>query len=481
MSLNTSGSPASCASSGLSLGRAAARMPCEPRRRVNAWRRRVDSRAVASLPDLSAVELRALYEARELSPVEVLDAVAARIAEREPELNAFITLTLDTAREQAAHAERAYARNQARPLEGIPLAVKDLFDTAGVRTTYGSKLFAGHVPDRDADAVRLVKRAGAVIVGKTLTHEFAWGISTRNPHYGPCRNPHDTSRIPGGSSGGSGAALAAGMCALALGSDTGGSIRIPAAFCGVSGLKPTYGRISARGVFPLAPSLDHVGPMARTPQDVRLLYEALASSPAPSPIRRVAVAPDLHIHAPDPAIARAFEHAVARLDAEIVELPFPDAGRIYPAFRAVQSAEAAYVHRELFATGADSYGDDVRARLQDAAAVTLAEYLEAAQARAQIVSAFATVFESADLLVTPIAATSPALIDDEAADFRERVLTYTVPQDVVGLPACAVTVGTDDLGLPVGIQITGPAGGEHTVLAAAEALALATSASPSAG
>ncbi len=436
---------------------------------------------MVSLPDLSAVELRALYEARELSPVEVLDAVAARIAEREPELNAFVTLTLDSAREQAAHAERAYASDQARPLEGIPLAVKDLFDTAGVRTTYGSKLFAGHVPDRDADAVRLVKDAGAVIVGKTLTHEFAWGISTRNPHYGPCRNPHDTTRIPGGSSGGSGAALAAGMCALALGTDTGGSIRIPAAFCGVAGLKPTYGRISARGVFPLAPSLDHVGPMARAPQDVRLLYEALApsASPAPSPVRRIAVAPDLHIHAPDPAIARAFEDAVARLDAEIVELPFPDAQRIYPAFRTLQSAEAAFGHRELFATGADSYGADVRARLEDAAAVTLPQYLEAVQARAQIVSAFATVFERADLLVTPIAATTPALIDDEPADFRERVLTYTVPQDVAGLPACAVRVGTDDLGLPIGIQITGPAGGEHTVLAAAEALA--TSASPSAG
>ena len=429
-----------------------------------------NSSAVPSLADLSALELRARYLARELSPVEVLDDVAQRIAEREPELNAFITLTLDEAREQAVEAERAYGRDAARPLEGIPLAVKDLFDTAGVRTTYGSKIFAGHVPEHDAEAVRLVKQAGALVVGKTLTHEFAWGITSRNPHFGACRNPHDIARVPGGSSGGSAAALASGMCALALGTDTGGSIRIPAAFCGVSGLKPTYGRVSARGVFPLAPSLDHVGPMARTPGDVRLFYEALAPPQRANPVRRIAVCPDLHIHAPDPAIARAFDAAVAALDAEIVEVGFPEAQSIYPAFRALQAAEAAFGHRKLFANNPDSYGADVRARLEDAAKITLPEYLEASDARAKIVSAFTRVFEHADLLLTPIAATTPALIDDEPADFRERVLTYTVPQDVAGLPACAVRVGTDDLGLPVGVQLTGPSGAEQTVLSAAEAL-----------
>jgi aspartyl-tRNA(Asn)/glutamyl-tRNA(Gln) amidotransferase subunit A len=425
---------------------------------------------VSSVADLSALELRARYASRALSPVEVLDAVEARIAEREPELNAFITLTLDGAREQARAAERAYADGTAGPLAGIPLAVKDLFDTAGVRTTYGSRIFADHVPAADAEAVRIVREAGAVIVGKTLTHEFAWGITSANPHFGPCRNPHDRERVPGGSSGGSGAALAAGMCALALGSDTGGSIRIPAAFCGVSGLKPTYGRISARGVFPLAPSLDHVGPMARTPADVRLLYDVLAPSHPTREARRVAVCPDLHLHALDPGIARAFDAAVAALDAEIVEVAFPEAERIFPAFQALQAAEAAHVHRELLPANAEHYGADVRGRLERAAAVTLPEYLEASATRAEIVTAFARAFERADLLITPIAATAPAKIEDEPADFRPRVLTYTVPQDVAGLPACAVPVGLDEHGLPVGVQLTGPHGSEHRVLAAAEAL-----------
>jgi aspartyl-tRNA(Asn)/glutamyl-tRNA(Gln) amidotransferase subunit A len=437
---------------------------------------------VESLADLSAVELRGRFAARELSPVDVLDAVEARIAEREPELNAFITLTLESAREEAVAAEAAYRDGTAGALAGIPVAIKDLFDTAGVRTTYGSAIFAGHVPERDADAVRMLKQAGAVIVGKTLTHEFAWGITSANPHFGPCRNPHDTARVPGGSSGGSAAALAAGMCALALGSDTGGSIRIPAAFCGVSGLKPTYGRISTRGVWPLAPSLDHAGPMARTPADVRLLYDVLArSGHAPEAATRVALCPDLHLHAPDAGIQRAFDAAVAALDAHLVEIAFPDAERIHPAFQRIQAAEAAHSHRTLFPLHADRYGDDVRARLHAAQDVSLDDYVAATAARAAVHSTFATVFERADLLITPIAATAPAPIDDQPADFRERVLTYTVPQDMAGLPAAAVPVGADEHGLPVGVQLTGPAGGEHRVLAVAEALyAALTAASPSA-
>ncbi len=443
---------------------------------------RVDSRRVSSLADLSAVEMRARFLARELSPVEVLDATEARIAEREPELNAFITLTLDAARDQARAAERAYRDGTAEALAGIPVAVKDLFDTAGVRTTYGSVIFDDHVPDQDADAVRILKQAGAMIVGKTLTHEFAWGITSANPHFGPCRNPHDTERVPGGSSGGSAAALAAGMCALALGSDTGGSIRIPAAFCGVSGLKPTYGRISMRGVFPLAPSLDHAGPMARTPADVRLLYDALTQQRAEvQPATRIALCPDLHLHAPDPGIQRAFDAAVAALDADLVELNFPGAERIHPAFQRIQAAEARHSHRSLFPAHADRYGADVKMRLERARDVSLDDYVTATAARAAVHSTFAALFEHADMLLTPIAATAPAPIAQQPPDFRERVLTYTVPQDMAGLPAVAVPAGVDDDGLPVGVQLTGPAGGEHRVLAAAEALyAALTAASPSA-
>ena len=428
-----------------------------------------NSSAVSSLADLSASELRRRYRARELSPVEVLDDVAQRIAAREPELNAFITLTLDDAREQAIEAERAYGRDAAGVLEGIPLAIKDLFDTAGVRTTYGSKIFAGHVPDEDAEAVRLVKQAGAIVVGKTLTHEFAWGITSANPHFGAARNPYDPERVPGGSSGGSGVALATGMCALALGSDTGGSIRIPAAFCGVSGLKPTYGRVSTTGVWPLAPSLDHAGPMARTPADVRLLYDVLAASPPAGEVRRIAVCPDLHLFALDPDLQRAFDAAIGALDAEVVEVAFPNAGDIHPAFQILQAAEAAHTHRHLFPAHADAYGADVRARLERRD-ISLRDYLDADAVRVAVHASFARVFREADLLLTPIHATAPERIGERSEDFRNRVLTYTVPQDMAGLPACAVPVGFDDLGLPIGVQLTGPSGAEQTVLAAAEAL-----------
>jgi aspartyl-tRNA(Asn)/glutamyl-tRNA(Gln) amidotransferase subunit A len=434
---------------------------------------------VDSLADLSALQLRAAFVAREASPVEAIDAVAARIAEREPQTNAFITLTLDTAREDASQAEREYARGTPRPLEGIPLAVKDLIDTAGVRTTYGSKIFAGHVPERDAAVVRRVREAGAIIVGKTLTHEFAWGITSDNPHYGPCRNPYDPARVPGGSSGGSAAALAVGACALALGTDTGGSIRIPAAFCGVSGLKPTYGRVSAEGAFPLAPSLDHVGPMARTPADVRLLYETLADVEREPEVDlaglRIALCPDLHLSAPEPPVHAALlaaAAALARAGADVLEVSFPGAERIYPAYRVIQSAEAAFAHRlaGLYPERRDEYGPNVRERLDLAVDLTLDDYLAATVERGAIEATFATIFASADLLLTPVSATAPTLIDDQAPDFRERVLPYTVPQNMAGLPAAAVPAGFDPLGLPVGVQLTGPRWTEHRVLDAAEAL-----------
>ena len=430
------------------------------------------------IADRSAVELRAAFATRELSPVEALDAAAARIAEHEPRLNAFITLTLETARAQAQAAERAYARAEARPLEGIPLAVKDLFDTAGVRTTYGSSIFAGHVPVEDAAAVRRVREAGAVIVGKTLTHEFAWGITSANPHFGPARNPYDPERVPGGSSGGSGAALAVGACALALGSDTGGSIRIPAAFCGVCGLKPSYGRVPTAGVFPLAPSLDHAGPMARTPADVRLLYEVLADATAsdetPGP-PRVARCPDLHLHPLDPAVQSAFEAAAAALGADD-ELAFADAGRIYPAFAVLQMAEAHAAHARagLYPERAEAYGADVRRRLETAARVTLDDYLDATAEREAIRARFTRAFEHADLLLTPVAAVAPEPVAAASQSFRDAVLPYTVPQDIAGLPAAAVPVGSDERGLPIGVQLTGPAGAEARVLAAADVLYAAT-------
>jgi aspartyl-tRNA(Asn)/glutamyl-tRNA(Gln) amidotransferase subunit A len=418
---------------------------------------------------LTAVELRAAFAARELSPVEVVEA-----AQEHAEFGAFVTLTLETAREEAKRAEQAYKRGTDRPLEGLPLAVKDLFDTAGVRTTYGSRIFADHVPKADAVAVSRAKDAGAIVVGKTLTHEFAWGITSNNPHFDPCRNSWDPERIPGGSSGGSAVALATGQAALALGSDTGGSIRIPAAFCGVSGLKPTYNRIPTTGVFPLARSLDHVGPMARTPADVRLFFEALTGhSDQERSQPRIAVCPDLHLCPLEPGIQRAFDTAVQALEVTL-ELPFEDAERIYPAFATIQNVEAALAHADLFPARRDEYSPDVAARLERARTVTIDDYVEATATRERIRAGFARLFAATDLLLTPIASLGPERSGVSAQSFRDGVLPFTVPQDFAGLPACAVPVGFDDFGLPVGVQLTGPPWSEGRVLAAAEELFSAT-------
>jgi aspartyl-tRNA(Asn)/glutamyl-tRNA(Gln) amidotransferase subunit A len=417
---------------------------------------------------ISAVELRAAFAAGERSPVEELDAVTR-------DDGAFVELTLERAREEARAAERAYARGEARPLEGLALAVKDIFDTAGVPTRYGSRIYADHVPDADAEAVRRARAAGAIVVGKTLTHEFAWGITSVNSHYPPLGNPADRTRVAGGSSGGSAAALATGMAALALGTDTGGSIRIPAAFCGVSGLKPTFARVPLDGVFPLARTLDHAGPMARSPADVALFYDVLADGAPPTPdldpgFARVAVCPDLHLYDLSPGIARAFDRAVAAFD-DVVEVRFPGAEELYPAYAAIQRAEAAQVHRELFPARAAEYGPDVSERLAAAQAVTLADYIAATEARERARTTFARVFSEADVLLTPIHAVPPEPRDQPSHDaFRAGVLPYTVPQDLAGLPTCAVPVGTDEHGLPVGVQITGPLWAERRVLAAADAL-----------
>jgi aspartyl-tRNA(Asn)/glutamyl-tRNA(Gln) amidotransferase subunit A len=412
---------------------------------------------------ISAVELRAAFAAGERSPVEELDAVALGDG-------AFVRLTLERAREEARAAERAYVRGEARPLEGLTLAVKDIFDTAGVETSYGSRIYAGHVPDKDAETVRRARAAGAIVVGKTLTHEFAWGITSVNHHFPALGNPADATRVAGGSSGGSAVALATGMAALALGTDTGGSIRIPAAFCGVSGLKPTFARVPLDGVFPLARTLDHAGPMARTPPDVALFYEVLADpGPDADPgFARVAVCPDLHLHELSPGIARAFERAVAAFDP--VEVRFPGAETLYPTYAAIQQAEAARVHRDLFPARAEEYGPDVSTRLAAAQSVTLDDYIAATEARDRIRTTFARLFSEADLLLTPIHAVPPEPREPPGARFRDGVLPYTVPQDLAGLPTCAVPMGTDEHGLPVGVQITGPPWAERRVLAAADAL-----------
>jgi aspartyl-tRNA(Asn)/glutamyl-tRNA(Gln) amidotransferase subunit A len=398
-------------------------------------------------------------------------------------------------------AEEAWRRGEARTLEGIPFGAKDLFDSEGVRTAYGSPMFGAHVPARDAEAVRRARAAGAILVGKTQTHEFAWGITSVNPALGSARNPWMRERVSGGSSGGSAVVVAMDEVPLALGSDTGGSIRVPAAFCGVVGLKPTYGRISGARAWPLARSLDHPGPMARSPADAALLLEATAGLDPDDPATAdvplgtmraeltrgldglvVGLCPDLHLVPLAPDVAIVFEAVIRTLasaGARLVERALPEAELILPTFRAIQRAEALDTHRRagLYPARRDEYGPDVLARLDAAAEVTLEQYLEASSERQRIRAAFARALDGCDVLLTPVSAGSPLPIGEETVvhagvelTFRDLVMGFTTPQDLTGLPACAVRAGFDELGIPVGVQFTSGPWHEARVLRAAQAL-----------
>ena len=454
-----------------------------------------------ALTELTAQELLAAFRARQASPVEALDAVADQIARVDDVLGAFTTLCLERARAEALAAEKEYRHGTARGLlAGVPFGVKDLFDTEGVRTTYGSPMFAAHVPGADAEAVRRARREGAVLVGKTQTHEFAWGISSVNTLLGTSRNPWATDRISGGSSGGSAVALASHQIPLALGSDTGGSIRVPSAFCGTVGFKPTYGRISLAGAWPLARTLDHAGSMARTPADAALLFQAIAGYDRNDPATEdmpladleaalsrglegavVGHCPDLHRVRLAPDVHAAFETALATVGSlasrvEVVELP--EASAAYETFGVAQRAEALFTHQEagLYPDRVDEYGPDVRARLARAAKEDVRDYLRAAAERQRLRTGFARVFRQVDLLLTPVSAGSPVPIGEESLDhygqpieFRELVMSYTVPQDLAGLPTCTVRAGFDQLGIPIGVQFTGAPWTDARVLGAAQA------------
>jgi aspartyl-tRNA(Asn)/glutamyl-tRNA(Gln) amidotransferase subunit A len=456
---------------------------------------------VCELTRLGVEDLIEAYAARRVSPLEVLDALALRIDAIDARVGGFTALCLERARVEAKDSGAAWMRGTARALEGVPFGAKDLFDSEGVRTAYGSPMFAAHVPASDAEAVRRARAAGAVLIGKTQVHEFAWGITSVNEQMGSARNPWALDRVAGGSSGGSAVVLAADEVPLALGSDTGGSIRIPSAFCGIVGLKPTWGRISGAGAWPLARSLDHPGPMARTPGDALRLLEVVAGVDPGDPatedaplgdvrgeLRRgldglvVGICPDLHLVtlAPDvrivlDAVVRTLEDAGARL----VDLPFAEARLIYPAFGVIQRAEALDTHRRagLYPKRRPDYGSDVLGRLDAATEVTVEEYLAASADRQRVRAAFARLFRSCDVLLTPVSAGSPLPIGEETvvhegADltFRDLVMGYTTPQDLAGLPACALRAGFDALGIPVGVQFTGPPWGEARVLRAAQGL-----------
>jgi len=451
--------------------------------------RRPDDLTALSLKDASD-----LLDARKVSPVELTRACLARIERLNPTLNAFITVTGEQALADAKAAETLIASGKRRGrLDGIPIALKDLFDTAGVRTTAGSAIFADRVPERDAEVVRRLRAAGAVMLGKLNMHEFAYGDNSAQSHYGPVHNPWQREHIAGGSSGGSGAAVAAGLCYGALGSDTGGSIRQPAAYCGIVGLKPTYGLVSTRGVVPLSWSLDHVGPLCRTVADAALLLQPIAGYDPLDTNSLAATVPDytnalrqkvstLRIGIPravfyetlDPEIEQAVKEALqilGRLTASTRDVELP-AYQTLP----VVGAEAYAFHAPYFTKTPDLYQPMTRRRLEAGAKVSAVAYIEGRRELDRLRREVMTVFSAVDLLVTPTTPILPATIQDAAADPGTPPaagvapsLRNTQPFDIYGLPSISVPCGFSRSGLPIGLEISGPRLGEPLVLALAQA------------
>lgn len=351
--------------------------------------------------------------------------------------------------------------------DGIPLAVKDLLDTAGLTTTYGSAIFAEHVPGTTAESVRLAEAGGYSNVGKTNLHEFAYGVTSENAHYGTVPNPLARGRIAGGSSGGSAAALAAGLADAALGTDSGGSIRIPAACCGVVGLKPTFDLVSTAGCFPLAPSFDHVGPMARTVTECAALLEAIATefkAEEVGSLEEVAVGV-AWLEDADPLVADRVTAAAARFPrCRVLEWPQPEIGALF-------MREVADVHRELYAEQAELYGEEIAVKIERCLAVSDAEVARAERARAEYSDRCLELLEGLDLLLTPTLAcvAPPTGIGDLA--LRERLIANTLPFNTLGWPALALPAGPAEDGLPSSVQLVGRRGADALVLAAGTRLA----------
>jgi len=450
--------------------------------------------------DLSISEAAELLRQKKISPVDLATACLDRIERLNPLLNAFITVTHEGAMAQARVAEDEIQRGQWRgPLHGIPIGLKDLIDTAGVRTTCGSALFADRVPTEDAFVVQRLKRAGAVLIGKQNLQEFAYGGTSASSHYGAVHNPWNPKHIAGGSSGGSAAAVAAGMCFGAIGSDTGGSIREPAAFCGIVGLKPTYGRVSTRGVFPLSWSLDHVGPICRNVRDAALMLEAIAGYDALDPTCvdwpteqyaqyanalnvktdfRIGVARQPFFADLDRDIELAINEAIevirrmSHMSSQVIEVLLPSVPT------AVQAPEVYAVHKNYFTNSPELYRPWMRERLAQAATTDTASYVTDRFALERVRRTVNDVFAEVDLLITPTTPVPPITI--EAATNMspnpagEVWLRNTRPFNAYGLPTISIPSGFTSAGLPIGLQIAGPRFGEGRVLAFAHAFEQAT-------
>lgn len=450
------------------------------------------------LTQLDITQAADLLRTRQLSSLELTRAYLQRIERLNPRLRAYITVMPDEAEREARQADTEIAASTYRgPLHGVPLGIKDLFDVSGVPTTFGSKILEHNVAAQDAAVVARLKQAGAVILGKHNLHEFAFGITSENPHFGAVRNPWNTDRIPGGSSGGTAAGVAGGLCAAGIGSDTGASIRAPASFCGVVGLKPTYGRVSRVGGLPLAWSLDHAGPITRSVADCASVLQAIAGHDPSDPGSADVPVPDfsaqlnagisgLRLGVPreyffevvEPEVdklVRAAIDVLAGLGARVEEVSLPHVMHAQVAGNVIMSTEAAAWHATWLRERPEDYGSDVLARIRGGQLIRAVDYLASQQMRTLIQADFRQAFERVDVVVSPtvplvappigrtLEAGGPLNVAPRSIANRD-----TVPCNLTGMPAISVPCGFSD-GLPVGLQIMAPAFAEPLLLRVAAA------------
>ena len=470
----------------------------------------------SELNRLTLAEARTLLRQREISARELTRACLEQIALVDPKINAFITVCAREANEQAAAADRRLASGDAPDLCGVPIAIKDVYLTKDVRTTCASRILDNFVPPFDATTIARLRAEGAVFVGKANMDEFAMGSSTENSAYGPTRNPHDVERVPGGSSGGSAAAVAADECIAALGTDTGGSIRLPASYCGVVGLKPTYSRVSRYGIIAYASSLDQVGPFAKTVRDTSIMLRSLAgvdprdSTCSAQPVPnyeaaltgdtkglRIGVPKEFFVEGMDPAVDHGVRQALASyeaLGATTVEVSLPHTSYAVAAYYLIATAEASanlarfdgmrYGLRVDAGNTADLYnrtrargfGAEVKRRIMLgtfalSAGYYDAYYLKAQKVRTLIRRDFTEAFRTCDIIATPVAPATAFKLGEKLDDPLQMYLSdiFTISVNLAGLPGLSLPCGRDDRGMPIGLQLIGPPFGEEAILRAGDA------------
>lgn len=436
----------------------------------------------------SISDMSSLIKKREISPVELIELELKRIEQTDQALNAFIRVMEQDAKEQARLLELELQHEKIRgPLHGIPVAIKDIFETKGIITTAGSKVLSQWVPNKDATVVMRLKKAGAIIIGKTNLHEFAMGATTENPHYGPTRNPWNLKKIPGGSSGGSAAAVAAGMCYGALGTDTGGSIRLPSSLCGIVGLKPTFNLVDRQGCVPLSWSLDHIGPMARTVDDCALILAALLEPEKLSGLHlditlkhihemniknvKIGICRDYFFENIEDSIQKVIDRAVEDFEGmglQFKEVSIAGIDEAIQAQKIISKSESYAFHQKTFEKYRSDYGEDVRYRLDLGSKVSASDYINAQRIRKKFVLNVKKTMDSCDILFSPTHAITPFDIgqrDPEESMNNIFNLGKTPIGNLLGFPILTVPCGFSSKKMPVGMQLIGKPYSEVLLLA----------------